>query len=119
MWDLIAEREQERSSNRFSQHAHGREQVRALTAAKRPKLRHEDSGLLSAASQSSLNRSSIVSSHFVFRLLPAARSNSKFDAEASPQELTEPEVPEADGEEEAWEEVAPAWDRAAVRGALH
>ena len=40
MWDLIAEREQERSSNHFSQHAHGREQVRALTAAKRPKLRH-------------------------------------------------------------------------------
>lgn len=33
--------------------------------------------------------------------------------------LNEAEVPEAVGEAAAWEEVAPAWDRAGVREALH
>ena len=39
MWDLMAEREQERSSNRSSQLRGSAEQVRALSIARAPHLR--------------------------------------------------------------------------------
>ena len=43
----------------------------------------------------------------------------KFEPQLEALGLREAEVLEAVGEEVAWEEVASAWDRAAVREALH